>query len=223
MPANVVTGRAPIQRNRIWFERLGRWLRLRFVVPIKRSRHPPNYTARSVSVGLFWALTPTVGIQMALVLLNWLVFKKINARWDFNVIHAMAWTWVTNFATVLPVYYVFYFTGQVLLGRWDDLSGYDAFLGLWGASFVDDVGLDYFASEIDTFRTYVDVIVEGWGLALIVGFWPYAIIGAWVGQTWSLKLAIARRRRLAIRRFGHLSSTLAGEDKPAQTTGRQTS
>ena len=101
--ADVARGEATSGRDRRWSERLQRWLRYRFVVPIKRSRHPPSYTARGVAVGLFWALTPTVGVQMAMVLLSWIVLRRINPRWDFNVIHAMDWTWVTNFATVLPV------------------------------------------------------------------------------------------------------------------------
>ena len=195
-------GGVTIRRHRGWPERLRRWLRYRFVVPIKRSRHPPSYTARGVSVGLFWALTPTVGVQMAMVLLSWIALRRINPRWDFNVIHAMAWTWVTNFATVLPVYYVFYFTGQVLLGRWDDPTGYAVFAGEWGARFADVDATDYLAGEVGTLQAYLDVIVEGWGLALAVGCWPYAILGAWIGHSWSLRLAIARRRRMAIRRFG---------------------
>ncbi len=218
---DVVTGGATIRRNRGWFERFGRGLRYRFVVPIKRSRHPPSYTARSVSVGLFWALTPTVGVQMALVLLNWIVFRRVIPRWDFNVIHAMAWTWVTNFATVLPVYYVFYFTGQVLLGRWDDLTGYEAFAGLWSVRFTGGA-TDYLAGEIDTLQAYLDVIIEGWGLALIVGCWPYAILGAWIGHSWSLKLAVARRRRLSIRRFGRPGAPSTRSDNQARPDWRRT-
>lgn len=210
-----------MRQSRGWFERFRRWMRYRFVVPIKRSRHPADYTARSVAIGLFWALTPTVGIQMAMVLLNWIAFRKLNPRWDFNVIHAMAWTWVTNFATVLPVYYVFYLTGQLLLGRWDDLTGYDGFVRLWGASFIAGDSADYIAGEIDTFRTYLDVIIEGWGLALIVGCWPYAIVGAWIGYSWSLKLALARRRRLARRRFCHPGSVLGTETKPGEPERRR--
>ncbi len=87
----------------ICFERLKRMVRYRLVTPLQRSRHPPDYVARGVSAGLFWAMTPTIGIQMPMVLLHWLMVRKIG-RWDFNLIHAWAWTWVNNVATVLPVY-----------------------------------------------------------------------------------------------------------------------
>lgn len=190
------------RRRRSCVEGLRRWLRYRFVVPIKRSRHPPEYTARGVSVGLFWALTPTFGVQMGLVLLNWIAFRRLGRRWDFNAVHAMAWTWVTNFATIVPAYYAFYVTGQVLLGRWDDLTGYDSFARLWETSFGNRGAEGYVAGEIGALGSWFDVVVEGWGLAMLVGCWPYAVLGAWIGHSWALKLAVARRRRVAIRRFG---------------------
>ena len=190
-------------RRRNGLVRFGRWLRYRFVVPIKRSRHPPQYTARGVAVGLFWAMTPTVGIQMMFVLANWLAFRRLAPRWDFNVIHAMAWTWVTNFATVLPAYYLFYLTGQVVLGRWDDLTGYAGFIQLWDASTAGGTTTDYLPGAASNPDVYYDVIVAGWGLAMLVGCPPYAIAAAWLGYVWSLKLAIARRRLIGRRRYGH--------------------
>ncbi len=190
---------------------LQRWLRYRFVVPIVRSRHPPDYTARGVAVGVFWALTPTFGVQMALVLLNWVAFRQIDRRWDFNALHAMAWTWLTNFATVIPAYYTFYVTGQLALGRWDDLSGYDSFARLWDASFPDQTTGDYLSDEIGAIWTYFEAIVEGWGLAMFVGFWPYAILGAWIGHAWSLRLVVAHRRRLTRRRSANPSSRRRGD------------
>ncbi len=190
-------------RRRNGLVRLGRWLRYRLVVPIKRSRHPPQYTARGVAVGLFWAMTPTVGIQMMFVLANWFAFRRFVPRWDFNVIHAMAWTWVTNFATVLPAYYLFYVTGQVLLGRWDDLTGYAGFLQLWDANAAGDATTDYLPGAASSPNVYYDVIVAGWGLAMLVGCPPYAIAAGWIGYVWSLKLAVAQRRLIARRRYGH--------------------
>ena len=154
---SVSTAGAPQGRRRNGLVRFGRWLRYRFVVPIKRSRHPPQYTARGVAVGLFWAMTPTVGIQMMFVLANWLLIRRFAPRWDFNVIHAMAWTWVTNFATVLPSYYMFYVTGQLVLGRWDDLTGYEGFIKLWDAGTAGDRTTDYLPGAVSTPDVYYDV------------------------------------------------------------------
>ena len=198
-------------RRRNGLVRFGRWLRYRFVVPVKRSRHPPQYTARGVAVGLFWAMTPTVGIQMMFVLAHWLAVRRFAPRWDFNVIHAMAWTWVTNFATVLPAYYMFYVTGQLVLGRWDDLTGYGGFIEHRDASIEADSATDYLpgASWIpDMFHEGIAIFLEGiatvagWGLAMLVGCPPYAVAAAWIGYVWSLKLVVARRRLIARRRYG---------------------
>ncbi len=178
------------------------------MVPLKRTRHPPEYVARSVSVGLFWAMTPSVGVQMACVLVHWLVARRVP-RWDFNMVHAMAWTWVTNMFTVLPVYYVFYVTGQVLLGRFDDLTGYHGFLRLWSASFAaTDVAASGFVDTPASFWVYVDVIFAGWGLAMLVGCIPYAVVAAWLGYRWSLNLVV--RHRAARSRRRHRSSHVAG-------------
>ena len=73
--------------------------------------------------------------------------------------------------------------------------------GSFGAPAATDD--DYIASEISSFQTYYEVVIKGWGLALLVGCPPYAIVAAWFGYVWSLKLAIARRRRLGIKRYGH--------------------
>lgn len=181
--------------RRSWRGRLVRLFRYRLVVPLKRAHHhPPEHTARGVMVGLMWALTPTIGIQMALCLLTWLVARRL-LRWDFSLIVACAWTWTTNVVTMLPVYYVFYVTGQLMLGRFDDLSGYHEFIALWHRKVGsgDELGwLDYFRD-----------LAVGWGLPLLIGSVPWSALGGWLGYAWSLRFVRryreARRRRQAAR------------------------
>ena len=201
---SVSTADASQGRRRNGWVRFVRWLRYRFVIPVQRSRHPPQYTARGVAVGLFWAMTPTVGIQMMFVLAHWLAVRRFAPRWDFNVIHAMAWTWVTNFATVLPAYYLFYVTGQVILGRWDDLTGYGGFVEHRDASIVEDPTTDYLPGASWFLETFYEgiAILASLGLAMLVGCPPYAVAAAWIGYVWSLKLVIARRRLIARKRHG---------------------
>ena len=64
-------------------QRLMRVLRYRLIVPLKRSRHAPEHTARGVMIGVAWAMTPTVGVQMPLVFANWIAARKLF-NWDFN-------------------------------------------------------------------------------------------------------------------------------------------
>ncbi len=195
-------------------ERLKRMARYRLVMPLKRSRHSPGYVARSVSVGLFWAMTPTIGVQMAMVLVHWLAVRKIG-RWEFNVIHAWAWTWVTNVATVLPVYYSFYVTGQLLLGHWDDVTGYHGFLKLWDTSFGVGEDGSHLVTGIEMFWSYFDVVVGGWGLTMLIGSIPYAIVGAWIGYAWSMRIVVSHRRAVLGRRLHrhdrHMAAGSRGE------------
>jgi len=170
--------------------RIGRLIRLRLVIPMVRSRQPPENTARAVAVGLFWALTPTFGIQMALSALHWYIARTFFRR-DFSVVVAMAWTWVTNLFTLPIAYYIFFLTGQILLGRWDDLTGYASFQKFWVTA-MGETGGD--PTSIAAWETYFSVIVEGWGLAMLVGSLPLAFIGYFVGYYWTLR--IVRRWRV---------------------------
>lgn len=195
-----------------------RSLRYRLVIPLKRSRHPPEYTARGVAVGLFWAMTPTVGVQMAVVCLHWFISRRF-LKLDFNIVAAMAWTWVTNVFTVVPFYYLFYVTGQVMLGR-DDVTGYDGFVRLWeramaaGAEGAGNVPLSQLV------QTWAVVLFEDWFAAMFVGSVPYAALGGWIGWRWALKAVRAYRRgrdRRAVQR--HRTSDPAASDKSGLLDG----
>jgi len=85
------------------FERLKRLTRYRLIVPIIRSKHGPEYSARGVLVGMLVAMTPTVGVQMPIVAFLWLLMRIIRTSWNFSLIIAMAWTWVTKDVTAPPL------------------------------------------------------------------------------------------------------------------------
>ena len=197
MAQHSARARSDIGRHTRW-ERFRRLLRYRLIVPLKRSHHhPPEHTARGVMIGLAWALTPTIGIQMGLCLITWLIVRRLF-RWDFSLIVACAWTWTTNVLTMLPCYYVFYVTGQLMLGH-PGLSGYDDFLRLWH----HNVGLQDEFGSFDWFG-YFEQLAVGWGVPMLVGCVPWAIAGSWLGYVWSLRFVrrhreARHRRRLARR------------------------
>ena len=210
-----------IANDRSCLERLTRSVRYRFVVPLKRSRHPPDYVARSVSAGLFWAMTPTIGIQMAMVLVHWIAVHKIE-RWEFNLIHAWAWTWVTNFATMIPVYYAFYFTGQLFLGNWNDLTGYYGFQSLWnesGSAIEHGGGGDgilqqawyYVVGIVKNAWNFFIVVMRNWGLPMLVGCIPYAVVSAWLGYVWSMRIVVSHRRSVLDRRLHRHDRRMAAD------------
>ena len=172
-------------------ERLYRMMRLRLIIPMIRSRQPPENTARAVAVGLLWAFTPTFGIQMALTCVHWYIARTFFKR-DFNVVVAMAWTWVTNLFTVPICYYIFFLTGQIILGRWNDLTGFSSFQKFWVTAMGESGGDP---TSLQAWETYFSIIVQGWGLALLIGSIPFAILGYIGGYHWTLHMV--RRWRAA--------------------------
>ena len=76
----------------------------------KASRHE---IALGAAIGMFWALNPLVGIQMMLVLANWVVFKAIGIRFSSPI--GVAMVWITNPVTMPFFYYGFYISGVYAL------------------------------------------------------------------------------------------------------------
>ena len=173
-----------------------------------RSPHTPEYSARGVMVGLFWAFTPLIGIQMYLVFLSWLIARR-KPSWDFNLLIGLAWTWVTNVFTLIPTYYLFYVTGQILLGRAHAISGYDHFAHAWQAALEAE-------GFIRPIVAYARTIVSEQGVPMLVGSIPYAFGTAWLGYRWSLKFIItlrkARHERKIRRSRGKAAEGGAGKD-----------
>lgn len=180
------------RRSRLW-----RILHLKLVIPLRRSRHPPEYTARGVAVGLLVALTPTVGVQMPIVFLVWLAMRKLRPAWDFHLVVALAWTWVTNVATAPPLYYLYIVSGRMLLGRWDDLQGYAQFSERLAQTLPTDAGW------LEAAWLYVVNLFRVFGEPMFVGCVPWMVLGTWAGYVWSLGLlrglARSRARRAAKR------------------------
>jgi len=211
---SVRNGRGPAGRNgngRSWLTRMGRLIRYRLLIPIKRSVHSPKFTARGVAVGLAWGLTPTVGIQMGLCFIMWVVTRRLF-KWDFSLIIAMAWTWSTNVLTMFPCYYLFYITGQLMLGRFDDLSGYGEFMSLWSSNVGDDSGVSYWV----WLWAYMVTLVKGWGLPMAIGCLPWSALGAWAGYVWSLRFTRRHRDHRDRRRHERRLQREAARAAPAQ-------
>lgn len=145
----------------------------KLIYPMIHSTEPLEYKARGVAVGLAWALTPLVGIQMALVGLTWGIAKYF--KWSFSLPLALAWTWVSNVVTLPPIYYAFYVTGQILRGNFEDISGYQSLCFLIEEVFLSD------DSWIEQTEKFFKLFVADWGISMFVGCVPWIIIGAYSG------------------------------------------
>ncbi len=178
---------------------ISRPVRYKLIIPLKRSRHSPEHTARGVMVGIFWAMTPFFGIQMALVLGTWLFTNKFF-RWDFSLINGLAWTWVTNVFTLLPAFYLFFITGNLMLGAEESISSYQQFAEVWKNSFNSPDG------GWEAVTHWFETMINGWGLPMLLGSIPLSIFSAWMAYVLSLKFVSKyqeRRARAMFRKPGH--------------------
>jgi uncharacterized protein (DUF2062 family) len=149
--------------------------------------HSLSYAASVVFIWRVAALSPLLGAQMALVGLWWWLVHRYRARWDFNLVAALAWTWTTNVVTAPPLYYLYVMTGRLLLGRWERLTRYEEFAG----GIRPHVPADATAGSAG----WGQVFLEHYALALFVGSLPWMIAVSGIGYWISLRWLEARYRR----------------------------
>jgi hypothetical protein len=128
---------------------------------------------------------------MPFVAVIWAIAHYFKPSLSFNPLLAMGWTWVTNVFTLAPFYYLFLVTGELMLGRWGETS-YDAFAAHLSSLLATDV------VWYDALWVYAVEIFKTWGVPMFVGSLPWAIVSAWVGYRWSLRLShslVERRSR----------------------------
>ncbi len=112
---------------------MNRHLRARFRLLKRRVRRfvfhtilhaddPPHRLAMGLAIGMFITFTPTVGFQMALVVFfAWLLRA--------NKVVGLPLVWISNPATIVPIFYVCYRIGRLVLlqdgvesGWWDEIG-----------------------------------------------------------------------------------------------------
>jgi uncharacterized protein (DUF2062 family) len=142
-----------------------------------------------VANGVFWGLTPTIGLQTLEILATWFIARRV-LRKDSSLVQAMVWVWVNNPLTVLPMYYAFYVTGLWLMGDLGLAAGYDAF----GEMLTDD-SAGWFGR--------VSQLAVSVGAPMIVGCLPYAAAGSALSYRWAITIVRRRRERLARRRSNY--------------------
>ncbi len=155
-----------MKRRFNFWQKMKRLCRYRLVIPLLRSPHPPKYKARGIAVGVAWAMTPLVGIQMAVVGITWVIAKYVF-RWNFSWPLALAYTWITNVFTMIPIYYAFYVTGQLMMGR--PITRY--------ADLKDTMKAVFFADYTfgEKIMASFKLLMQDWGLGMAVGCLPWAL------------------------------------------------
>jgi uncharacterized protein (DUF2062 family) len=116
-----------VNQIRQWRHRVGRFV----VHDLLHADDPPHPLALGVALGIFFAFIPAFGIQMVFVVLFAWLLKA-------NKLVGAPLVWLTNPATVVPIYYFCYIVGIRILGqpnigreRWAELAAPPAG---WGAA-----------------------------------------------------------------------------------------
>lgn len=159
----------------------------KLILPMIQSNEPAVYKARGVAIGLAWALTPLVGIQMALVGMTWGVLKYF--KYSFSLPLALAWTWVSNVFTLPPLYYAFYVTGQIMRGRFDDVSGYHSLSGPIKEVFLSQ---NDFLTQTQEF---LKLFLMDWGVSMFLGCVPWVIAGLFFGYRLTYQFEMLRLKK----------------------------
>ena len=176
------------EQNR-WWQRPVRAFR-RWYYDLRRLilQQPPEFAARGAAIGMFAAFTPTIGIQIPIIIGFWMAIRRY---WNFSLAISIACTFITNFATAFPIYYVFLVTGRIMQGAWDDLNGYDAFADRLSRMLPEDAG------TWELIWVSFNNIMSTYGIAMVLGSLPWAIsIGA---LTYFVVLRYGRMRRQRVR------------------------
>lgn len=106
----------------------------------------PHSVALGTAIGMFIGMTPTVGIQMLIVVV---VSFLTTPLFRFNRMAALITVYISNPLTMLPIYWANYKVGTLLIAAehtWEEFSsrlGSDSVMGWWD-QFVwlfEDVGM----------------------------------------------------------------------------------
>jgi len=145
------------------------------IVPIRRARDDPTLIARGVFIGLLLGMTPTVGLQMYLIFAVWVITR---AFWNFNVILAIAWSWLSNPFTMVPLYYTFYLTGKVMLLDFDSYFSFANFADKLNSALADDGG-----DTLEVFAQLAHDLWQAFGASILIGCLPFSlglsVLGYW--------------------------------------------
>jgi hypothetical protein len=86
------------------------WLDKKFIVKLLELEDPPEKVARGIAVGTFVSITPTAGVQTIIAIALATVMKG-------NRLAAALFTWVSNYITAIPICWVNYTLGAILMGK----------------------------------------------------------------------------------------------------------
>lgn len=123
IPNDSLMTERPVHRPVSWHSRVAWWLDPRsWIRAILMLDDSPHSIALGTAIGMFVGLTPTVGIQMAIVMV--LAFAT-SRLFRFNRVAALIAVYVSNPLTMVPIYWFNYRLGTLFLEEtvtWDEFK-----------------------------------------------------------------------------------------------------
>ncbi len=162
---------------------MSRFFENKFVQRILHINDTPEAIALGASVGMFLGMTPTVGLQMIIMLIVGTVIRA-------NRIAGVAMVYISNPLTVVPIYWLDYLVGSTLLdSRSLTYDGFRetcrAFMSEW-----DVAGL--WTATLGFISVHSDIAV-----AMAVGGVVLGVVFALPVYPLTLRLVLAHRRHKA--------------------------
>lgn len=157
-----------------WKDKIAIWkayLDKKLIRPMMRQYSNPQYLARSTAVGMGLAFSPIPG-QIPVVIALWIIARKLKLR--FSLAIAIAWTFISNVFTNLPLFYLYYITGEWIRDAKDAMS-YDELKNIFDEGMFN--GIKYMLSELGlsiflgSFLYMLMFGILGYGLGYMISRW----------------------------------------------------
>ncbi|TGK06841.1 DUF2062 domain-containing protein [Leptospira semungkisensis] len=169
---------------------IGRIIHKQIILPFQESHAPIHELCLGTTIGLIWAMTPLVGVQMYLGLGTWVLLRVVGIRFYLPI--AIAMIWITNAATVPFFYYLFYWIGKNILFLFNipfqEIS-FDTLLSISNQSESMDL--------ISGFYHWSIFLLDKMGLPMFVGGFAFGIPLGIAGYPLTFKLVNSYRERKA--------------------------
>jgi uncharacterized protein (DUF2062 family) len=148
-----------------------------------RENRNPAYLGRSFAVGFFsgmWVLWGQSGIALAL----WVVIDRLM-HFRFNAVIACLTTLITNPLTTPFWFYLYYLTGQLMLGE----------SAIEFSAFTSELKPVLSTLDVDSIINSIKLLIKGIGWPIAIGSIPWYFIMAAVGYFIGARISVHLRRR----------------------------
>ena len=153
----------------------------------KRNKSPA-YMGRTFCVGFIAGINPFWGQSLICFIVWSIVDKVFNFR--FNLIIACLLTFISNPITTPIMFYIFYITGQFILG--ETSIPFATFVNEIKTLLIDDFSADHLIETLT-------LLLKGIGKPILIGNIPWSIvvgiIGYYLGYRISIKLRKKRNKK----------------------------